>query len=74
MMQSPDIGEEILPSLPLESWGETLATLHMWVQIAGKIRLMLSPWVNHSWHTTLYVTSKGLTNSPIVLPGGIFVG
>jgi len=65
MMQSLDIGEEILPSLPLESWSETLATLHMWIQIAGKIRLRLSPWVNHSWHTTLYVTSKGLTTSPI---------
>jgi len=37
----------------------------MWTQIAGKIRLTQSPWVNHSWHTTLYVTSKGLTTSPI---------
>src|SRR3954454_2403400 len=64
-MQSPDMIEEIFPALPLESWSATLATLHMWLQIAGKIRLTLSPWVNHSWHTTLYVTSKGLTTSPI---------
>ena len=53
------------PSLPLEAWSDTYATLHMWTQIAGKIRLTQSPWVNHSWHSTLYVTSKGLTTSPI---------
>jgi hypothetical protein len=40
-------------------------TLHMWTQIVGKIRLTLSPWTNHSWHVTLYVTSRGLTTSPI---------
>ena len=39
--------------------------LHMWTQIVGKIRLTLSPWINHSWHVTLYVTSRGLTTSPI---------
>ena len=37
----------------------------MWTQIVGKIRLVLSPWTNHSWHVTLYVTSRGLTTSPI---------
>ena len=37
----------------------------MWTQIVGKIRLAQTPWVNHSWHTTLYVTSRGLTTSPI---------
>ena len=40
-------------------------TLHMWTQIVGKIRMTLSPWTNHSWHVTLYVTSRGLTTSPI---------
>ncbi len=40
-------------------------TLHMWTQVVGKIRLTLSPWTNHSWHVTLYVTSRGLTTSPI---------
>jgi uncharacterized protein DUF5996 len=53
------------PSLPLESWQDTYATLHMWTQIVGKIRLARTPWMNHSWHVTLYVTARGLTTSPI---------
>ena len=53
------------PSLPFEEWKDTAITLHMWTQIIGKIRLTLSPWTNHSWHVTLYVTSRGLTTSPI---------
>src|SRR5215470_16071413 len=53
------------PSLPLEAWSDTCATLHLWTQIVGKIRLMQSPWINHSWHVTLYVTTRGLTTSPI---------
>lgn len=53
------------PSLPLEAWSEAYTTLHMWTQIVGKHRLAQSPWVNHSWHVTLYVTSRGLTTSPI---------
>jgi hypothetical protein len=53
------------PSLPFAEWKDTAATLHMWTQIVGKVRLMLSPWTNHSWHVTLYVTSRGLTTSPI---------
>src|SRR6266699_6187905 len=65
LVQSPGLREEIWPVLPLESWSDTYATLHMWTQIVGKIRLAQSPWVNHSWHTTLYVTSSGLTTSPI---------
>lgn len=56
---------ETWPPLPLEAWSETYATLHMWTQIVGKIRLAQSPWMNHSWQTTLYVTSQGLTTSPI---------
>ena len=56
---------ETWPSLPLEAWSDTCATLHRWLQIAGKIRLAQSPWVNHSWHVTLYVTATGLTTSPI---------
>jgi len=51
--------------LPLEEWKDTYATLHRWTQIVGKIRLALSPWINHSWHVTLYVTARGLTTSPI---------
>jgi hypothetical protein len=53
------------PPLPLEAWRDTCVTLHLWFQLVGKIRLVLSPWVNHSWHVTSYVTSRGLTTSPI---------
>jgi len=53
------------PSLPLEAWEDTFATLHRWTQIVGKIRLVQTPWINHSWHVPLYVTARGLTTSPI---------
>ena len=53
------------PSLPLDAWNDTYATLHLWTQIVGKVRLALSPWINHSWHVTLYVTARGLSTSPI---------
>src|SRR4051794_31996144 len=56
---------EVWPGLPYEEWKETYETLHMWTQVAGKIRLTLSPKVNHWWHSALYVTSRGLTTSPI---------
>src|SRR3982074_1152014 len=55
----------VWPELPYTAWRETCATLHLWTQIVGKIRLALTPWLNHSWHVTLYVTSRGLTTSPI---------
>jgi hypothetical protein len=57
--------DQFWPLIPFAEWKETAATLHMWTQIIGKIRLTLSPWVNHSWNVTLYVTSRGLTTSPI---------
>jgi Family of unknown function (DUF5996) len=57
------------PELPTASWRETYATLHLWTQIVGKIRLVRSPWLNHSWHVALYVTARGLTTSPI--PDGV---
>jgi hypothetical protein len=53
------------PALSFPEWQDTATTLHMWTQIVGKIRLTLTPWTNHSWHVTLYVTSRGLTTSPI---------
>jgi hypothetical protein len=53
------------PSLSLDAWQDTYATLHRWTQVVGKIRLAQTPWVNHSWHVTLYVTARGLTTSPI---------
>ena len=53
------------PALPLEAWQDTHSTLHMYLQIVGKVRLVQTPWVNHSWHVTLYVTPRGLTTSTI---------
>lgn len=54
-----------LPSLPLEAWIDTQTSLHMWAQIVGKIRLALSPMINHWWQTTLYLTARGMTTSSI---------
>src|ERR1700693_410063 len=62
----------VWPELNYADWKDTCATLHMWLQIAGKIRLVQTPWTNHSWHVTLYVTSRGLTTSPIPHRNGIF--
>ena len=56
---------EAWPSLPLEAWRDTYASLHLWTQIVGKIRLAQSPWLNHSWHATLYPTATGLTTTAI---------
>jgi hypothetical protein len=53
------------PELPLAAWRDTCATLHLWSQIVGKIRMARTPWLNHSWHVALYVTPTGLTTSPI---------
>ncbi len=63
---------EAWPALPLEAWSETCATLHLWTQIVGKIRLVHSPWVNHTWHVTLYVTARGLTTSPMAQGPRVF--
>jgi hypothetical protein len=60
----------VLP--PPAAWEDTLTTLHMWSQIVGKVRLALSPRVNHSWGSTLYVTPRGLTTSPIPSDTGAF--
>lgn len=57
------------PELPTAAWRDTYATLHLWTQIIGKIRLTKTPWLNHSWHVTLYVTPRGLTTSPV--PDGL---
>ncbi len=65
MNESPATNLEVLPALPLAEWQDTYYTLHMWTQIVGKIRLTLSPMLNHWWQVPLYVTSRGLTTSPI---------
>jgi hypothetical protein len=64
--------DETWPALPLEAWKDTCATLHLWLQIAGKLRLVQAPWTNHSWHVALYLTSRGLTTSPIPYEGRTF--
>lgn len=53
------------PELRYSAWRDTLATLHLWTQVVGKIRLAQTPWLNHSWQVTLYLTARGLTTSPI---------
>jgi len=60
------------PALPLAEWKDTYATLHMWTQIVGKIRLALSPPINHFWGSALYVTARGLTTSPMPCASGVF--
>jgi hypothetical protein len=60
------------PELPLAAWHDTYATLHLFTQIVGKIRLSRTPWLNHSWHVTLYVNARGLSTSSIPDGDGFF--
>jgi len=64
--------QERWPALPAGAWRDTRATLHLWTQIVGKVRLALTPWLNHSWHVALYVTARGLTTSPVPDRGRMF--
>jgi hypothetical protein len=66
------VEDKVWPALPFHEWKETCATLHMWTQIVGKVRLALAPWTNHSWHVTLYLTARGLTTSPIPFGTRVF--
>ncbi|MGH6684811.1 MAG: DUF5996 family protein [Pseudolabrys sp.] len=59
------------PDLPYAAWRDTAATLQLWTQIVGKVRLALTPWVNHSWQVPFYVTARGLGTSPIPVGGEI---
>jgi Family of unknown function (DUF5996) len=72
MMTAADDADPIWPGLSYSAWSETLATLQLWTQIVGKIRLTLTPWLNHSWQTPLYVTARGLGTSPIPIGNEIF--
>ena len=60
------------PEFPYADWKDARDTLHLWTQVVGKVRLTLTPWLNHSWHVALYVTTRGLTTSPIPWRGGGF--
>src|SRR5919112_1660612 len=55
------------PELPFAGWRDTAATLQLWTQIVGKLRLRLTPWLNHSWQVPLYVTARGLGTGPVPL-------
>ena len=63
---------ECWPALPLNSWKDTCATLHMWTQIVGKVRMALTPLMNHWWNVPLYVSARGLTTSAIPYAAGSF--
>jgi hypothetical protein len=67
-----NVVEQDWPALPLQEWEPTYRTLHMWTQIVGKIRLMLTPLENHFWNVALYVSTRGLTTSPIPYRGRTF--
>ena len=56
----------------MSAWRDTRDTLHLWTQVVGKVRLALTPWLNHSWHVALYVTARGLTTSPVPWRSGSF--
>jgi hypothetical protein len=60
----PEMNEAVWPDIPLEEWSETCATLHMWLQIVGKVRLVQSPWVNHSW-TRRWRLLKSSRSAPV---------
>jgi hypothetical protein len=60
------------PDLPFSAWGETCETLHMWTQIVGKVRMVLTPPINHWWHVPLYINARGLTTSAIPYHGHAF--
>jgi Family of unknown function (DUF5996) len=62
--------QDLLPAMPLTGWKDTLATLHMWTQIVGKVRLKLCPPVNHFWNVTFYLTARGMTTSAMPFQRG----
>lgn len=63
--ETPTTGTEVWPSLPQSAWSETCATLQLWMQIVGKVRLTLTPHLNHTWNVTLYPTIRGVTTGPM---------
>jgi len=70
MTQTSPSDRDLLSALPLASWKDTFATLHMWTQIVGKVRLKLCPLVNHWWNVPFYLTARGLTTSAMPYAGG----
>jgi Family of unknown function (DUF5996) len=66
------LANEHWPKLEYSEWRDTAVTLQLWTQVVGKVRLALTPWINHSWQVPLYVTARGLSTSPIPVGGDIF--
>ena len=73
-MASNNAVENDLPALPFDTWKDTLATLHMWTQVVGKVRLKLCPLVNHFWNVAFYLTARGLTSSAMPYQRGAVWG
>jgi hypothetical protein len=71
-MPEVSCSRETWPELPFAAWSDTCATLHMWTQVVGKIRLATTPLVNHWWNIPLYVTPRGLSTSSMPYEGGAF--
>src|SRR5215475_9244622 len=69
MSAKVDRAKSAWPELSYTAWKDTYATLHLWTQIVGKIRLAQTPWLNHSWHVTFYVSARGLTTGAMPLDG-----
>ncbi len=67
-----DRNADIWPDISYPGWRTTVATLHMWTQVIGKVRLSLTPWINHSWQVPLYVTARGLGTGPVPFGNEIF--
>src|SRR5690349_7026903 len=72
MTAQGDAAGEIWPALPYEEWKDTLATLHMWTQIVGKVKLLLVPFLNEWWQVAFTVTARGLTTSTIPFGRRVF--
>ena len=74
MKTNPAPDPSQLPALPFADWKDTLATVHMWTQVVGKVRLKLCPLVNHFWNVTFYLTARGMTTSPMPYASGTIQG
>src|SRR5437773_11876134 len=71
-MQDSEDKRNFWPAIAYAEWRDTAATLQLWTQIVGKVRLALTPWINHGWQVPLYVTARGLGTSPISIDNEIF--
>src|SRR5258708_19646813 len=71
-MMTQEEKDYLWPALPFEAWKKTHDTLHMWMQVVGKVKLELCPFLNQWWEVGFYVTAEGLTTGLIPSPTGAF--